>query len=91
MGADGAEALEIPRGLAPEIPHGHLMTGFEDVRGHGPTHVPGSNEADVHDHVFFDLRAGVTGQLLWYQTVPSFTWLPFFRMRSLHFGHVPMR
>src|SRR5439155_91602 len=41
--------------------------------------------------LFFDLAARVTGQLLWYQTVPSFTWLPFFRIRSLHFGHVPMR
>jgi len=27
---------------------------------------------------------------LWVQTDPSFTWLPFFLMRSLHFGQVPM-
>jgi hypothetical protein len=27
---------------------------------------------------------------LWYQVVPSLMWLPFFRMRSLHFGQVPI-
>jgi histidine triad (HIT) family protein len=27
---------------------------------------------------------------LWYQVEPSLTWLPFLRMRCLHFGHVPM-
>ena len=67
------------------------MAGLEDVRGHGAPHVSGADEADAHwDQAFFDFAAGVTGQLLWYHTVPSFTWLPFFRMRSLHFGHVPI-
>ena len=50
-----------------------------------------ADEADVHAQAFFALAAGFTGQLLWYHTVPSLMWLPFFRMRSLHFGHVPMR
>jgi len=27
---------------------------------------------------------------LWYQVDPSFTWLPFFRIVRLHFGHVPI-
>src|SRR6185295_11461300 len=30
--------------------------------------------------------AGRPGQVLWCQTDPSFTWLPFLRMRSLHLG-----
>jgi hypothetical protein len=34
--------------------------------------------------------AGRAGQALWYQTEPSFTWLPFLRMRCLHFGQVPI-
>ena len=67
------------------------MTSLEDVRGHGAAHVPGADESDVHDQAFVDFLAGVAGQLLWYQTVPSFTWFPFLRMRNLHFGHVPMR
>ena len=35
-------------------------------------------------------RAVLTGHILWNHTEPSFTWLPFFLMRSLHLGHVPM-
>jgi hypothetical protein len=27
---------------------------------------------------------------LWYQVEPSLTWLPFLRMRCLHFGQVPI-
>jgi hypothetical protein len=27
---------------------------------------------------------------LWYHVVPSLMWFPFLRMRSLHFGHVPI-
>jgi hypothetical protein len=36
---------------------------------------------------FFVERAG---QDLWYHLTPSFTWLPFLRIRCLHFGHVPI-
>ena len=35
-------------------------------------------------------RAVLTGHILWNHTEPSFTWLPFLRMRCLHFGQVPM-
>lgn len=35
-------------------------------------------------------RAALTGHILWNHTEPSFTWLPFFLIRSLHFGHVPI-
>jgi hypothetical protein len=35
-------------------------------------------------------RAGFAGHILWYQMDPSLTWLPFFRIRSLHLGQVPM-
>src|SRR5690242_10325354 len=45
------------------------------------------------DHVRaadFFADAGRAGHCLWYQVLPSFTWLPFLRIRSLHFGHVPM-
>jgi hypothetical protein len=40
--------------------------------------------------VVFFARALADGQTLWTQTEPSFVWLPFFLMRSLHLGHVPM-
>src|SRR5437879_2631635 len=30
------------------------------------------------------------GHTLWYHVDPSFTWLPFFRILRLHFGHVPI-
>ena len=33
---------------------------------------------------------GRPGHDLWYHVVPSLMWLPFLRMRSLHFGHVPI-
>src|SRR2546428_13703380 len=33
-------------------------------------------------------RAERPGHTLWYQVDPSFTWLPFFRILRLHFGHV---
>src|SRR2546428_2065035 len=35
-------------------------------------------------------RAERPGHTLWYQVDPSFTWLPFFRILRLHFGHVPI-
>jgi hypothetical protein len=35
-------------------------------------------------------RPLAVGHALWTQTEPSLTWLPFFLMRSLHFGQVPM-
>lgn len=35
------------------------------------------------------LAAGRPGHALWYQVLPSLTWLPFLRMRSLQRGHVP--
>ena len=35
-------------------------------------------------------RAGFAGHILWYQTEPSFVWLPFFLIRSLHLGQVPI-
>lgn len=34
--------------------------------------------------------AARAGHILWYQVEPSLTWLPFRRMRRLHFGHVPI-
>ena len=33
---------------------------------------------------------GRPGLDLWYHVVPSLMWFPFLRMRSLHFGHVPI-
>jgi len=36
------------------------------------------------------LAPPLLGQDLWYQVLPSLMWLPFLRMRSLHFGHVPI-
>ena len=38
----------------------------------------------------YAFTAGFGGHALWYQTLPSFTWLPLRRIRSLHFGHVPI-
>jgi len=35
-------------------------------------------------------RAALTGHILWNHTEPSFTWLPFLRIRCLHLGQVPM-
>lgn len=38
---------------------------------------------------FFEMvRCG--GHCLWYHVLPSLIWFPFLRMRSLHFGHVPI-
>ena len=38
----------------------------------------------------FFAEAGRAGHCLWYHVLPSLTWLPFLRMRSLHFGQVPI-
>jgi|GraSoiStandDraft_4_1057263.scaffolds.fasta_scaffold1552273_2 hypothetical protein len=35
-------------------------------------------------------RAGFAGHILWYQMDPSFVWLPFLRILSLHLGQVPI-
>jgi hypothetical protein len=40
--------------------------------------------------VLLAARPGLGGHILWRQTDPSLTWLPFFRMRSLHLGQVPI-
>jgi hypothetical protein len=39
---------------------------------------------------FFFARADLPGHILWTHTEPSLMWLPFFLIRSLHFGHVPI-
>jgi hypothetical protein len=53
-----------------------------------------SDDRDVgvlHDRaVDFLAEAGRAGHCLWYQVLPSLTWLPFLRMRRLHFGQVPI-
>jgi hypothetical protein len=40
---------------------------------------------------YFAARPGLAGHILWYQMDPSFTWLPFLWILSLHLGQVPIR
>ena len=66
--------------------------GFESLTLHhlnlsGRRHRPAPV---VYPAVDFAARPAFAGHILWYQTEPSLTWFPFFRILSLHFGQVPI-
>ena len=91
----GASPLSLRRGrgLGPGIVDGEAMFGREEVERHRLANAAGAEEPDVQEDDPYAVVAGLAGragQALWYQTEPSFTWLPFLRMRCLHFGHVPI-
>src|SRR6266498_5624814 len=58
-------------------------------RAHPYDHVRSKHQGE-RSYVLFLARARPAGHILWIQTEPSFTWLPFFLMRSLHLGQVPI-
>src|SRR5262249_42688402 len=49
-----------------------------------------SRGREARNRGYFAREPALAGHIVWYQIDPSFTWLPFLRILSLHLGQVPM-
>ena len=88
MDAGGRGVRLVPLAAGEERPNHWIWRGknHESL----PLHMGSTVAAPTRRAYYLAVRAGLAGHILWYQTDPSFVWLPFLRILSLHLGQVPI-